>query len=486
MVKNPVTTTTLNEISQQRDHTDESNATLSVKKVEKKLSRSNSSVPSRPSGPMKKIQPQRQHSSDESFVSPKTDSSSGQYLHVKVIGRSHLVQLENQSLIKGKTELEIGEQDSLTIDESKVVISRRGPNQEVFDQIDSRKPSMYNWYPVVTINDKLVSEDWYVREDAFVNEQGLHVVAEPATEQDDKRGRPQARQLFDFPQPPALIGKKLESKEVDNFVSKLGSGTQPIDVKEEIKKFTNILAGTYGGTWMSILYGSYASGNQRVSTDEQPGSDIDVMFSCDNQSHALYREELIPKITECISALHKRVGAVVDDEVPADSKHLISADEMMEAASLHMYYPTNTEGVADKVHIDPLRFFLDKEVSLDGITKSESQRFSPEFLKSKYLRLRLLFNIMTTPNVIHSKNEEAVKILTGKVKQSLLDMSQDLQEQLGDKASSSIEQRIQLLMGQGENKGEYWLGYKQDRKGVEEKLKSLLALDNPRSLGLNG
>ena len=393
-----------------------------------------------------------------------------------MIGKTHLVQLEKNSLIKGTEKQEISEKDSLTIDVSTAVTSRRGPNQEVFEQIDLRKSPMYNWYPVKTINDEPSKESWYVREDAFVNEgrERIGVVDDPAYDNPDKRGRPLASESFDFPESPALIGRKLDPIEIDKFITNLDSGTYPIEVKEEIAKFTNLLAGTYGGTWMSILYGSYASGNQRSTTDNKPGSDIDVMFSCDNQSYTNHRESLIPKITEFIAALHKRVGAVVDDEVPADSKHLISAEEMMEAASLPMFYPANIEGEADKLHIDPLKFFLDKEVSLDGITKSESQRFSPEFLKSKYLRLRLLFNIMTTPNIIHSKNKEAVETLESKVRQSLLDMSQDLQEQLGENANSSIEQRIQLLLAQGENKGEYWLGYKQDREGVEEKLRSLL------------
>ena len=99
------------------------------------------------------------------MVSPK-----GQFLNVQVIGKTHLVQLEKDSLIKGTEKQEISEKDSLTIDVSTAVTSRRGPNQEVFEQIDLRKSPMYNWYPVKTINDEPSKESWYVREDAFVNE----------------------------------------------------------------------------------------------------------------------------------------------------------------------------------------------------------------------------------------------------------------------------------------------------------------------------
>ncbi|GLT16947.1 hypothetical protein GCM10007938_07240 [Vibrio zhanjiangensis] len=474
MVKTVITQTANTEPLPHAEGKSESSGTLAIKSVQHKLNRSESFVECRPSGVTQKIKPQRQNSIDGTFVSTVSQGANKDMIQVQVVGKSHLVQIDNHSLVKGKLEREVSAQDLLTIDVSRAVTSRRGPNQEIFDQIDLRSPPMYNWYPVEKINGEAVSENWFVREDAFVNDKDGRVMAETPQLQAGKRGRPQARQPFDFPEPPKLVGKRLDAKYIDDYITKLDLGTEPIDVKEEIKKFTNLLSGVYGGSWMSILYGSYASGNQRASTDQQPGSDIDVMFSCDNQSYAAHREELIPKITQCIAALHKRVGAVVDDEVPADSKHLISADEMMEAASLNMYYPTNTEGLANKVHIDPLRFFLDKEVSLEGITKSESERFSPEFLQSKYLRLRLLFNIMTTPNVIHSNNKEAIKILEDKVKHVLSNLLQDLINQLSESKELSIDQKIELLLGQGENKGEYWLGYKQDRKGVVEKLKSLL------------
>lgn len=388
-------------------------------------------------------------------------------LDVKTVGKSHLVELSDASLFNSLNSRETHAGDQLTIDTSKVIVSRRGPNSEIFDQVDRKNGHKYNWYPVLSMHgENLQGKNFYIRQDAFITSNN-QIIETNGTNEEGRRLRFCQQYNHDYPCDGSIRPSDELYLKLDNKIEDIVKNNS--DINKSIEQFCHQLSESFGGTWLSILYGSYASGN------EKPGSDIDVMFSCDNNSYLLHKEALVPKITYFLSLLHEKVGANVDDEVPPESKHLISAEEMMEAVTCKVYYPPMETNGSTIAKVDPLSFFLDKEVDVTGMNKSESERFSNDFLKSKYLRLRLLFNIMTTPNQISSNRPDVVDKLQEQAKESLQLLSNDLRLQLGRSGHGTLDEQIDHLFKTEDIKGEYWLGYKEDRKGVKEKLIELLS-----------
>lgn len=320
-------------------------------------------------------------------------------------------------------------------------------------------------------SENLQGKNFYIRQDAFITSNN-QIVETNGTNEEGRRLRFCQQYNYDYPCDGSIRPSDELYLKLDNKIEDIVKNNS--DINKSIEQFCHQLSESFGGTWLSILYGSYASGN------EKPGSDIDVMFSCDNNSYLLHKEALVPKITYFLSLLHEKVGANVDDEVPPESKHLISAEEMMEAVTCKVYYPPMETNGSTIAKVDPLSFFLDKEVDVTGMNKSESERFSNDFLKSKYLRLRLLFNIMTTPNQISSNRPDVVDKLQEQAKESLQLLSNDLRLQLGRSGHGTLDEQIDHLFKTEDIKGEYWLGYKEDRKGVKEKLIELLSSPPPK------
>ena len=94
--------------------------------------------------------------------------------NVIVTGLSHLVEMNKKSLHASDTEKEIIHGQTLVIETSSKVRSRRGPNQETYKEEDAEGDHIYNWFKVISLEGKPVKGNFYVREDVFVdiNENG--------------------------------------------------------------------------------------------------------------------------------------------------------------------------------------------------------------------------------------------------------------------------------------------------------------------------
>lgn len=177
----------------------------------------------------------------------------------------------------------------MTIDTAKVIVSRRGPNSEIFDQVDRKSDHQYNWYPVLSMHsENLQGKNMYIRQDAFITSND-QIVETHDTNEGGRRLRFCEQYNYDYSCDESILPSDKLYLELDNKIEEIIKNTS--DIKKSIDKFCHQLSDSCGGTWLSILYGSYASGN------EKPGSDIDVMFSCDNNSYLLHKEALVPKIT---------------------------------------------------------------------------------------------------------------------------------------------------------------------------------------------
>ncbi|MDE1460837.1 nucleotidyltransferase domain-containing protein [Spartinivicinus poritis] len=414
----------------------------------------------------KQIHPQRQISTENINQLVKPNNPLEKQLGVMMTGLSHLVEKQGNSLMGSTKEVEVKQGDELIIDTAVALHSRRGPNHELYDQVDKKSQPDYLWFKVLTLNkDEVASKELFVREHTFLT-QDQEIVDSPSVKKsDDYRLRGMKQETYDYPCTLAHLEHAPEALQtIKNTIAEIkarDTGETP-DVKGLIQEFREALSTHLGGTFISCLYGSYATGSQKK------GSDIDVMFSCDNQTYKVYRNALVPILTDFLKVLHDKVGAREDDEVPPESKHLISAQELMEAASGRIYYP---QGETQRPKIHTLSYFLDKDVALGEMKKSESGRFGEDFLASKYLRLRLIFNILTTPNDISSNNTEAVAHIQQVMRTNLIKLSDDLRTMQETANPQSVDHLLHDSQG---NAGEMFLGYKADRKGVIEHLQRLI------------
>ena len=90
-------------------------------------------------------------------------------VQAEVTGRSHLVRLEGGGLASSdpaaNEELEVNDGDEITIDDERVHVSRRGPNQETAAGGDLRSPAQYPWYHVLALGMRPVLSGRFVRAD---------------------------------------------------------------------------------------------------------------------------------------------------------------------------------------------------------------------------------------------------------------------------------------------------------------------------------
>ena len=88
---------------------------------------------------------------------------------VTVLGRTHLVRMRNNSVMDGENSIFVKHGESLHIEPSVRIISRRGPNQELVGDYDKRGECIYRWYRVKKYNGENIEElNAYIREKTFV------------------------------------------------------------------------------------------------------------------------------------------------------------------------------------------------------------------------------------------------------------------------------------------------------------------------------
>jgi Domain of unknown function (DUF4157) len=97
-----------------------------------------------------------------------------------ITGLTHLVQLDEEGHLfnedfESNEGAKVRAGDVVTIDDDDILMSRRGPNQEKFNEVDKHGPKHYPWYKVIGLNGGEVPQDTYVRGDTFVA-----IVGQPA------------------------------------------------------------------------------------------------------------------------------------------------------------------------------------------------------------------------------------------------------------------------------------------------------------------
>lgn len=91
----------------------------------------------------------------------------------KITGVTHLVELINGSLYnenyKYNERYQVSHGMFVEIDRDIRYRSRRGPNQEIFSQIDKAGPQHYLWFLVKSINGRPAPSNYYIREDTITH-----------------------------------------------------------------------------------------------------------------------------------------------------------------------------------------------------------------------------------------------------------------------------------------------------------------------------
>lgn len=127
-----------------------------------------------------------------------------------IIGLTHLVRKKGKSIYEGD-ELPDGEvtgEDIIWIDTNVKLRSRRGPNQELYGELDKSGKHSYRWFKVLKVNLKDYSEDdVYVRDDA-VNLSPMAKGTHKTQIHDDQRERVDTLEeaMSKFPPTKELIG----------------------------------------------------------------------------------------------------------------------------------------------------------------------------------------------------------------------------------------------------------------------------------------
>jgi L-2,4-diaminobutyrate decarboxylase len=187
-------------------------------------------------------------------------------------------------------------------------------------------------------------------------------------------------------------------------------------------------------------------------------SDIDILFYLENP------DEDQKKIYTFIKSLHTKYKLAIDDEIPLKNKLIYDNSDMVNAIHLSCF---NINSSPDKI--------------ISKILKTK------KFLSSYEMKLRLLINAATTPNIVFG-NIGLAKTFTTDICNSLTILAILLQE----KPKFTLEDLYDSLTISNANEiGENYLGYKTDYPEVSIKLKSILldglfALESKQLITKNG
>lgn len=181
------------------------------------------------------------------------------------------------------------------------------------------------------------------------------------------------------------------------------------------------------GPNFAIIYGSYASGTSSRF------SDIDIMFLCKK------KPANINPFVNFVTELHSYFSHEIDEEVPFSNKLVVSYEEACTATTLKQFSVAGNE-----VTIPP----IEKET---------------EFLRSKDIRYRLIFNALTSPNIFIGGDAETYRQVRTKSSQALALLATSLCRK---KVFSAKDLITSLLYGKNGEEGELYLGYKNNQQSM--------------------
>jgi predicted nucleotidyltransferase len=202
-----------------------------------------------------------------------------------------------------------------------------------------------------------------------------------------------------------------------------------------IQKLSCFADHTLGGRdFFMCVYGSHATGHA------QDGSDIDVLIAIPEKDDAI-----LIAFGTFLRALHIEYNLGLDDEVPYHNKIVVTYQDIEDVILLKPFITQSNNYV------------------VRPIEKTE------QFLTSDEMRLRLLFNALTTP---HMHIAGSYQVYDGFKKQAEKALT-ELALQLTSKSTTSNPIEV-LLIGPDGEEGEMYLGYKRDRKEVVEHLVTII------------
>lgn len=190
-----------------------------------------------------------------------------------------------------------------------------------------------------------------------------------------------------------------------------------------IREVVNFTAHQFKGRDHALcIYGSFASGN---NTEQ---SDLDLFLAADQLSI-----QDVSELKKYIIDLHERFGMVQDDEVPFENKLIALYDELEDAVKLR--------GLK----------IVDCAIKVPPIVKTR------EFLGSYQMRLRLLFNALTTPNLVFDHDNGHLQSLRAMAERNLMLLAISNVHLTRFNIKTLIEA---LLTGDRGEDGEMYLGYR--------------------------
>lgn len=189
------------------------------------------------------------------------------------------------------------------------------------------------------------------------------------------------------------------------------------NTKHELESFLDSLLGK---DYFGCIYGSYATGTNNEK------SDVDLFISSSNIDQSKF--ELIK---EFIIDYHQKNKLSLDDEVPYENKLFVDYKDILDAVELK-------------------GFVLEK-----GLISVPEVQKNKEFLSSRPIRLRLIFNALTTPHIFFGKDERTYHKNRRKAETNLRFLSTHLST--GHTTSDPLNI---LLNGPNGAEGEMFLGYK--------------------------
>lgn len=192
-----------------------------------------------------------------------------------------------------------------------------------------------------------------------------------------------------------------------------------LDTKIELESFLDTLLGE---NYYGCIYGSYAIGTNNEK------SDVDLFIASSVVDKTKF--ELINKF---VVNYHQKNNLLLDEEVPYENKLFVEYKDVIEAVNLKGFILKNGS------------------VTVPKIEKTK------EFLTSKPVRLRLIFNALTTPHIFFGKNRRKYLINRQIAEKKLCFLSNNLLNQQPYINNTPLEI---LLNGPNGTEGEMYLGYK--------------------------
>lgn len=187
----------------------------------------------------------------------------------------------------------------------------------------------------------------------------------------------------------------------------------------------------------ACVCGSYASDS--FTKD----SDLDLLFAVKK-----YNVDEFNKIRDFVVDLHISNDLKIDEEVPYETKLVVTYKDVEDAVGL--------------------KAFVKKEFGyiINPIT------YDKEFLSSRELRLRIILNALTTPNIYICGDKKKYAEFAQKANEEIIRLARGLI----DKKNPNEKEILRVLLnGKNGEEGQAHLGYKKDKDKVMKYLKGIVA-----------